>query len=70
MSTDPKTLLKYANLQMAAEAFLSPKTAPVRAEMRGPIDIKLLTDGNEHVKKGQTPFRCRSRYINMQFRSL
>lgn len=37
MTTDAKTLLKYANLQMAAEAFLTDKVAAVEAKTTGSI---------------------------------
>jgi hypothetical protein len=49
--TDAKTLLKYANLQMAAEAFLSDKTAPVRTTNSDPITLAKLTTGNERSSK-------------------
>ena len=45
------TYLKYANLQMAAEAFYGLKNQPPETKFFGTISEKMLTDGNERSSR-------------------
>jgi hypothetical protein len=51
MATDIATYLKYANLQMAAEALFGKKTAPSGEIYSGPIATSVLTQGNDRSSK-------------------
>lgn len=51
MTTEIATYLKYANLQIAAEAFLLPKTSDPGTEDSPVLTALMLTDGNEHSSK-------------------
>ncbi|MDH6170898.1 Ca2+-binding RTX toxin-like protein [Variovorax boronicumulans] len=51
MATEIANYLKYANLQIAAEAFISPKVAPPATPANGELLETVLLDGNDHTSK-------------------
>ncbi|WP_143694922.1 hypothetical protein, partial [Variovorax sp. JS1663] len=51
MKTEVATYLKYANLQMASEALYDRKAAPVGDKFSGPIDPRVLIQGNDRSSK-------------------
>lgn len=51
MNTDISTLLKYANLQMAAEALYGLKGQAPGATFAGDISPAFLTEGNERASR-------------------
>ena len=55
--TQPTTseLLKYADLQMASEAFLTVKDDPNNTPLTGQDLIKALVRGNDHASKFTAP---------------
>ncbi len=54
MSNQTIVTLKYANLQMAAEALFGQKTNPPESKYSGSITTEILTDGNDHASKFTT----------------
>ena len=69
MTSDIQTYLKFANVQMAAEALFGKKDSLPSALFEGAIQPKFLTDGNERSREnnwGQTPIKSLSEGVCIQ----
>ena len=51
MTAENPTYLKYASLQIAAEAFIAPKTDGPGTTKSGSLDPKVLMKGNDHTSR-------------------